>query len=56
MWIYDIDVAIWFLMLVSDTMSTTVGSKEDLMAILLSEQIWALKLLLPCLGEKWKEK
>ena len=55
-WTCKIDVATWFLILASDTMSAIVESIEDLMAMLLSEQIWALRLLLPCLDERWKKR
>ena len=50
------DVVICFLMLASDITSAIVEYREDLMAILSSERIWALRLLLPCLGERWEEK
>ena len=46
------NVATSFLILASDITSVNVKSIEYLMAMLLSEWIWALRLLLPCLGER----
>ena len=54
-WICEIEVTMWFLMLVSDTMRVYIRSEENLRAILSRRWIWVLKLLLLCLVDKWKE-
>ena len=52
MWMWEIDIVILFLMLVSDTTRATVESKKDSRAISLRRQIWDLMLLLLWLEDK----
>ena len=56
LWMWDIDVATWFLMLASDTTTTDWGSDDAWMVVLSRYRKWLLILWLLFLFERWNEK